>query len=253
MWVFQIFPSANFPISRLIPTVAAETSGALLHNFRHGLLSEQRGASWDMQCAHSHYVSAFQAHIYHRMTRFVVVDIITRLPLAEPGSRGLFKCPSWLEPQRRPVYQLKMADGENVPLGASASDPKEPLTKKPKLGAAFGNGDKGDQAEPESRVTECGKLWASAAMAANARPEERKKEAAAAGQATAASGGDNGLSALEPREETLENGEETPLDGHARDINTGSLPPSRGEPESAVPDRTLLKSLPLHGPGLWRL
>ncbi|XP_048862846.1 NAD-dependent protein deacetylase sirtuin-1 [Brienomyrus brachyistius] len=123
-----------------------------------------------------------------------------------------------------------MADGENVPLGASASDPNEPLTKKPKLGAAFGNGDKGDQAEPELRVIECGKLWASAAMAANARPEERKEAAAAAaGQATVASCGDNGLSALEPRGEPLEHGEEARIDGHARDMSAVCVGPGEDE------------------------
>ncbi|XP_041722158.2 NAD-dependent protein deacetylase sirtuin-1 [Coregonus clupeaformis] len=97
------------------------------------------------------------------------------------------------------LYQLKMADGENILVGASSSTSniEEPVSKKPKMGMAIECGLKIVKTEQVTYGPEAGESWATAISAL----PEKEIEPVLVGQASAAApGGDNGLLGFEPQE-----------------------------------------------------
>lgn len=102
------------------------------------------------------------------------------------------------------LYQLKMADGENILVGASSStsNNEEPDSKKAKMSMAIECGLKIVQTEQVTYGPEAGE---SLAAAISAQPEEKEIEPVmSVRQASAAApGGDNGLLVFEPQESVV--------------------------------------------------
>uniref|UniRef100_A0A8C7RCH1 protein acetyllysine N-acetyltransferase n=1 Tax=Oncorhynchus mykiss TaxID=8022 RepID=A0A8C7RCH1_ONCMY len=102
------------------------------------------------------------------------------------------------------LYQLKMADGENILVGASSSTStnEEPDSKKAKMSMAIECGLKIVQTKQVTYGPEAGE---SLAAAISAQPKEKEIEPVmSVGQASAAApGGDNGLLVFEPQESVV--------------------------------------------------
>ncbi|XP_038816243.1 NAD-dependent protein deacetylase sirtuin-1-like [Salvelinus namaycush] len=102
------------------------------------------------------------------------------------------------------LYQLKMADGENILVGASSStsNNEEPDSKRAKMSMAIECGLKIVQTKQVTYGPEAGE---SLAAAISAQPEEKEFEPVmSVGQASAAApGGDNGLLVFEPQESVV--------------------------------------------------
>ena len=118
-------------------------------------------------------------------------------------------------PQR--LYELKVADGENVLVGACSSTPDmdEPVSKRPKISMAIECGLKIVQTEQVICGAEAGERWAEVALA---RPGERGVEPVmAVEQAPAALlGADNGQMVLEPHGRVVKV-DKTTVDGLAEE------------------------------------
>ncbi|XP_062319976.1 NAD-dependent protein deacetylase sirtuin-1 [Osmerus eperlanus] len=118
-------------------------------------------------------------------------------------------------PQR--LYELKMADGENILVGACSSTPDmdEPVSKRQKISMAIECGLKIVQTEQVICGAEAGERWAEVALA---RPEERGVEPVmAVEQAPAALlGADNGQMVLEPHGRVVKV-DKTTVDGLAEE------------------------------------
>lgn len=116
--------------------------------------------------------------------------------------------------------ELKMADGENILVGAKArpSESDEPLLKKPRMGMSVGYGLKIVERDQGMCGPETGENWAAAT---SARSVEEVEPAMAVGQATATLGGDNGLLVPQPGENILPI-ERSSVSGQDEEL-TGSL------------------------------